>query len=292
MGQTLSLNVPAHDNSKRTKLDLLKDPNTIEDIEEGIALTEMQKLCSEATIGRVVDRKLRTVMPNEIRTCLLEERMMEIFRRRNLFGTHPAQEGETLEEIGESLDVTRERIRQSEAKGVKVMKNIIALLCAKKKGEHSDAPEEVQKYITYKKWLERGLRATEGYIVPQAKMPPSARSIMLDTETFDILIRTNFFLTMDSAPETHEQIAKSIGKTKTYISGQIRKAKEIINNLLELIPEDYLDEKIATEGAGDPFETFDEFQAHQRTALEKLRASIKTESPKEQATQSKLETAA
>lgn len=69
---------------------------------------------------KITEKQLCTEEINKLFKSVLEEVEEDVIRRR--FGLHPYAQTQTLEEIGEALNKTRERIRQIEAKALRKLK--------------------------------------------------------------------------------------------------------------------------------------------------------------------------
>jgi RNA polymerase sigma factor (sigma-70 family) len=97
-----------------------------------LSLSEPLREDGDAELGDVVeDRSAESpfevaataLLPEEIQRLLapLDEREREILRLR--FGLDGASEGRTLEEVGEHFNLTRERIRQIEARAMSKLRH-------------------------------------------------------------------------------------------------------------------------------------------------------------------------
>ncbi len=111
--KTFSLDQPASEDDDRSKGELIADPNAPE-------------------VGAAVER---TQLHDRVRAALgkLPPRDKAIIERRYGIGS-PDEEDQTLREIGEDFDVTRERVRQVEVRAMRRLREAYASLDSSSRG--------------------------------------------------------------------------------------------------------------------------------------------------------------
>ena len=148
---------PISEKHERLLAIMAKDPIPLEIVteqEDSQALTLPQETASDNEIAQLVESHVQREWIDELMNGLTDR---ERFAVRSYYGLEGNKQEKTLQEVGESLGVTRERARQIVSRACRIMKQLAKARLLKTYGEEGRGDQAMCETYFSKPFVMRGL---------------------------------------------------------------------------------------------------------------------------------------